>query len=174
MAAVYGFGSWMRGLLPESFPGFTQVVCVMIGGLGLLGLTIFLVGHISLNRWTIGLVLAAGLFQAILSRLRPLPLRVPVATLPAAIVMTVLMLTAVGGLAEPVGDWGIDGVAYHLLGKVWLRNGIIRRRQHEHFLPEHSRDGFHEFVGVRRRTRSGVLIRLDLGVAAVDSGRAGR
>src|SRR5258708_34490978 len=40
---------------------------------------------------------------------------------------SVLLLTAVAGLADITGDWGNDGVAYHLLGpKVWLRDGVIR------------------------------------------------
>ena len=48
-------------------------------------------------------------------------------TVPATIVLAVLSITALTGLAEPVGDWNYDGVAYHLVGpKVWLHNGVVR------------------------------------------------
>jgi len=131
LLAVFGFGSWITRWLPESFSRFTRLVCALTGGFGLLGLTIFLVGHVALNRWTIGGVLAAGVALAIFNKAQPLrqalQVRVPVAKLPGAIVVAMLALTAVAGLAEPVGDWGKDGVAYHLVGpKVWLREGVIR------------------------------------------------
>jgi hypothetical protein len=130
VTAVFGFGSWIPRLLPESFSRFTRLVCVMIGGFGLLGLTIFLVGHVALNRWTLGAILAIGAAVALFGQQKSLIMQgssVPVARLPAAIVLTMLTLTAVAGLAEPVGDWSIDGVAYHLVGpKVWTGNGIIR------------------------------------------------
>jgi len=88
---------------------------------------VFLVGHVSLTRWTVGATLTVGLALAVLSRFWPWELRLPVAKVPAVIVCAMLAWTAIAGLAEPVGDWDKDGVAYHLLGpKVWLRNGIIR------------------------------------------------
>jgi hypothetical protein len=125
--AAFGFGSWIPRFLPESFSRFTRLAGAMIGGFGLLGLTIFLIGHVSLTRWTIGAILASGVVLAFASKLRPWLLRVPFSTVPAAIVCGMLLWTAVAGLAEPVGDWGKDGVAYHLVGpKVWLRNGVIR------------------------------------------------
>lgn len=127
MAAAFGYGSWIPRFLPETFSRFTRLVCVMIGGFGLLGLTVFLVGQISLNRWTIGAILAAGVAFTFASKLRPWQLRVPIAGVPAAIVCAMLLWTAVAGLCLPVGDWGKDGVAYHLVGpKVWLREGVIR------------------------------------------------
>src|SRR6202035_4938139 len=58
---------------------------------------------------------------------RSLRLQVPLAHPAFVIVGIVLAITAIAGLAEPVGDWGIDGVAYHYVGpKVWLRNGVVR------------------------------------------------
>src|SRR6266851_2553615 len=110
--AAFGFGSWIPGLLPKSFSRFTRLVCAMIGGFGLLGLTIFLVGHVALNRWTLGAILAIGAGVAFFGPQRVLMTQgwsVPVARLPAAIVLAVLALTALAGLAEPAGDWGIDG-----------------------------------------------------------------
>src|SRR5208337_3921671 len=49
------------------------------------------------------------------------------AIVPAALVILVLLVSAIAGLAPVTGDWGSDTVAYHLLGpKVWLRSGVIR------------------------------------------------
>jgi hypothetical protein len=127
IAAAFGYGCWIPRFLPTTFSRFTRLVCSFIGGFGLLGLTVFLVGHISLTRWTVGAVLAVGTALAVISKLRPWELRLPIARVPALIVCAMLLWTALAGLAEPVGDWDKDGVAYHLLGpKVWLRNGIIR------------------------------------------------
>jgi len=131
VVAVLGFGCWIPRWLPESFSRFNRVVCSLVGGFGLLGLSIFLVGQVALNRWTIGGILAIGVALAIFNKAQPLrqalQVRVPVAKLPAAIVAAMLALAALAGLAEPVGDGGKDGVAYHLVGpKVWLRDGVIR------------------------------------------------
>jgi len=53
--------------------------------------------------------------------------KVKITALPAMVIAAVLLVTALGGLSEIVGDWGNDAVVYHLLGpKVWLRNGIVR------------------------------------------------
>src|SRR6267154_2376961 len=93
ITAVFGFGSWIPRLLPESFSRFTRLVCAMIGGFGLLGLTIFLVGHVALNRWTLGAILAIGACVAFFGQQKSLMtprLSVPVARLPAAIVLTAL------------------------------------------------------------------------------------
>lgn len=47
--------------------------------------------------------------------------------LPAMVIGSVLLITVVGGLAEPTGDIRMDAIAYHYLGpRVWLRNGLIR------------------------------------------------
>jgi hypothetical protein len=125
--AAFGFGSWIPRFLPASFSRFTRLVCAMIGGFGLLGLTVFLVGCISLTRWSVGAILITGAILAVTGKLKPWELRLPIAKIPAAIVCAMLLWTAVGGLAEPIGSWDKDGVAYHLVGpKVWLRDGIIR------------------------------------------------
>lgn len=127
MVAAFGLGRWIEPLLPNSFSRFTQTVCTWAAGFGVLGIAVFLAGVMALNRWTIGGVLAVGVAAAIAGKSKFLQVRVPVAMLPAAIVTAVLVWTAMAGLAEPIGDWGKDGVAYHLVGpKVWLREGIIR------------------------------------------------
>jgi hypothetical protein len=125
--AAFGYGSWIPRFLPQTFSRFAKLACGLIGGFGLLGLTVFLVGHVSLTRWSVGAILIVGTILAAASKLRPWDLCLPVAKVPAAIVCAMLVWTAVAGLAEPVGSWDKDGVAYHLVGpKVWLRNGIIR------------------------------------------------
>jgi hypothetical protein len=105
IAAAFGYGSWIPRFLPEKFSRFIRLVCVVIGGFGLL-----LVDQISLNRWTIGAILAAGVVFTFASKLRPWQMRVPIAGFPAAAVCVMLMWTAVAGLCQPVGDWGKDGL----------------------------------------------------------------
>ena len=125
--SAFGFGTWLSRFLPDSFSRFTRLVCTTIGGFGLLGLLLFIVGQVSFHRTTIGIVLATGVTSAVASKPWLWEFTMPIHKIPAAIVAAVLLLTAFGGLAEPVGDWGIDGVAYHYVGpKVWLREGIIR------------------------------------------------
>ena len=127
MVAAFGLGRWIEALLPKSCSRFTQTVCTWAAGFGVLGTAVFLAGMIALNRWTVGAVLAIGVAAAIAGKSKFLQIRTPVAMLPAAIVAALLVWTGMAGLAEPIGDWGKDGVAYHLVGpKVWLRNGVIR------------------------------------------------
>ena len=125
--SAFGFGTWLSRFLPDSFSRFTRHVCTTIGGFGLLGLLLFIVGQVSFHRTTIGIVLATGVASTMASKPWLWKSTTRIHKIPAAIVAAVLLLTAFGGLAEPVGDWGIDGVAYHYVGpKVWLREGIIR------------------------------------------------
>jgi hypothetical protein len=132
--AAFGIGSPIARILPESIPPWSRRVCCWIAGFGILGVALFVIGQWKLSRFTIGIVLDVGILTAIITALRehwfPLRWRSRISKsqiIPAAIVGAVLLITALGGLAEPVGDWGDDGVAYHLLGpKVWLRDGIVR------------------------------------------------
>ena len=132
--AAFGIGTWIAPLLPASFSLASRNICCWIGGLGLLGVFLFVIGQWLLNLTVVGIVVAAGIATA-LARifelrgfLRSHTLQIPrLHVVPASIVIIVLLITAVAGLADPVGDWGIDGVAYHLVGpKVWLRDGIVR------------------------------------------------
>lgn len=125
--AAFGFGTWLSRLLPGSFSRLARLVCFAIGGFGLLGTILFVAGQVSFHRVTIGFILTLGCASAFASRERPWRLSLPIHKMPAAIVIAVLAMTAVAGLAEPVGTWETDGVAYHYVGpKVWLRDGIIR------------------------------------------------
>src|SRR5271154_9564 len=132
--AAFGIGSPIARLLPETIPAWSRRVCCWIAGFGILGVALFVIGQWRLSRFTIGMVLDIGILAAIITALRehwfPMKWRPRISRsqlIPAAIVAAVLAITALGGLAEPVGDWGDDGVVYHLLGpKVWLRNGLVR------------------------------------------------
>jgi len=125
--SVFGFGCWIPRALPKTFSRLTQCTCCWVGGFGLLGLTLFVIGHLSFTRATIGIVLAIGVLAGFTIVPRSWRLQVPLTRPAFAIVGIVLAITAIAGAAEPVGDWGTDGVAYHYVGpKVWLRNGIVR------------------------------------------------
>jgi hypothetical protein len=128
MAAAFGFGTSLLRFLPNTFSRSTRILCALISGFGLLGLTLFVVGYLSFTKWTVGAVLFFGLALAARKWLRSnWEFYLPLSILPAAIVCVVLSVTAIAGLGEPTGDWNIDGVAYHLVGpKVWTHNEIIR------------------------------------------------
>jgi hypothetical protein len=131
--AAFGSGHWIEKLLPTNFSRLDRLACCWLGGFGLLGAALFLVGQIAFTPFTISLVLAVGVLAAIgpLVRARKVAASlghgIDVRFLPAGVIALLLLLTAVAGLADITGDWGNDGIAYHLLGpKVWLRDGLIR------------------------------------------------
>ena len=131
--AALGAGSWLHRLLPADFSRLERLACCWLGGFGLLGAALFLIGQVAFTPLTISLVLALGVLASIGPLMRALKvaaglrLSVHVQLIPAGVITLILLLTAVAGLADITGDWGNDGVAYHLLGpKVWLRDGVIR------------------------------------------------
>jgi len=100
---------------------------MVIGGFGLLGLILFVIGQISFSRWIVWAVLLVGTASAIAGWKQFGKPSVSISKIPAAVVGAVLLLTAIAGLAPPIGDWNIDGISYHYVGpKVWLRDGVIR------------------------------------------------
>jgi hypothetical protein len=131
--AAFGAGGWIARLLPSSFRRFERIAFVLLGGLGILSSTLFLVGNYSFTRTSIIMILVVASVVTVVS-LRGILAKDPLPSvsrktlrIPATIVGFVLLLTAVSGLAEITGDWNSDTVAYHLLGpKVWLREGVIR------------------------------------------------
>jgi hypothetical protein len=133
LTTALGFGSALRRLFPPSFSIVDRLAFTLLRGLGLLGALLFDLGQAWFSRTAIVLVMLAGLFLGVVWLLKNtealrsnLP-KICVPLLPAAIVASVLLITAVGGLAEPTGDIKMDAIAYHFLGpKVWLRNGMIR------------------------------------------------
>lgn len=125
--SALGFGSWLARLFPSSLSRLARISCMVIGGFGLLGLVLFVIGQISFSRWIVWAVLLAGAASAIASRKQFGEVSVSISKIPATVVGVVLLLTAIAGLAPPIGDWNIDGISYHYVGpKVWLRDGVIR------------------------------------------------
>ena len=130
--SVFGLGGLLRPLLPKRLPWIDRLAAVSLGGIGLLGVTLFLMGLVTFSRRAILIFLSLaamlGLWQfrdeVIRHRFHFRFSSIPI--LPAAIVAIVLIVTFVGGLAEPVGDIKLDAIAYHYLGpQVWLRDARI-------------------------------------------------
>jgi len=129
---AFGAGFWVEDLLPRSFSAIERAAFALLAGLGILSLILFLIGQIAYTRATILGTVAISVFLAIrpirrLLSTGPSQWKIQIDAIPAAAIALVLFITAVGGLAEIIGDWGQDAIAYHLLGpKVWLHDGIIR------------------------------------------------
>ena len=132
--AGLGGGHWMRKLLPKGISMLDSFALESLGGIGLLSMALFLVGQVAFHRALIfaivllcsllGLPACVDLVRKFFSQ----QFRNSGPPLGAGLVLVlVLLLTAIAGLAQIVGDWGQDGVAYHLLeAKVWLREGAVR------------------------------------------------
>jgi hypothetical protein len=105
---------------------------VALAGLGLLGTLLFVVGmlHFSLSL-VLAVLLPAALLGLVFSlkEVRGLASHLQFQNIPAvpvAVIALILMVTFVGGLAEPVGDIKMDAIAYHFLGPlVWVRDAKI-------------------------------------------------
>ena len=132
--ALLGVGSWIASQLLSTFNRLDRIAVGLLGGFGLLSLTLFIVGQFSFTPKTIMTVICVAIVanpRSLLGLARDAFVLVKslnrASKIPLALVGLVLILTAVAGLSEITGDWHIDTVAYHLLGpKVWLRNGVIR------------------------------------------------
>jgi len=133
VASALGFGSLLRPLFPEKFSEIDRFALTLLGGLGILGTALFCVGQFWFSRSAIilvllaGVLISAGMFARALRKLRTVFAIGTPPILPLAIVSSVLIVTAIGGFAEPIGDMNSDAIAYHYHGpKVWLRETIIR------------------------------------------------
>jgi hypothetical protein len=133
LVSALGFGSLLRGLMPAAFSRLDRLSLALLGGLGIVGGLLFLAGQTWFTRPSMLLILLPGIVLGLRFLARELAetgARMPNiggSALPGIIVAFVLLVTAVAGLAEPVGDIRMDAIAYHLLGpKVWLRNALIR------------------------------------------------
>jgi len=133
VASALGIGSLLRPLFPEKFSEIDRFALTLLGGLGLLGTILFGVGQFWFSRSAIVLVLLPGVLLSVVMFPRALgkcrtvfPVGSP-PILPMAIISSVLIVTAIGGFAEPIGDMNSDAIAYHYHGpKVWLREAVIR------------------------------------------------
>lgn len=133
LVAAIGYGSLLRPLFPANFSALDRRALSLLGGLGLIGTLLFDVGQLWFSRTAIALALLSGTMLALCRFIRYW--RRPSfsivgrgrLSLPALVVAGVLLVTALGGFAEPTGDIKMDAIAYHFLGpKVWLRNAVIR------------------------------------------------
>jgi uncharacterized membrane protein YtjA (UPF0391 family) len=133
LASALGFGTLFHRLIPKNFSELDRMVVTFLGGFGIQGTILFCVGQVWFSRVAILLVLFLGVLIGCISLARAgtesLPalgtVRPPL--LPAAIIFSIFLVTAVGGLALPTGDMNDDAIAYHYQGpKVWLREGVIR------------------------------------------------
>jgi hypothetical protein len=131
--SAIGFGSLLHRLFPTTFSTLDRIALTLLGGLGILGTILFCVGQIWFSRPAIILILLLGTLLTIPSlasaarQFRSVMSQVSFPVLPTLVVSSVLLITAVGGLALPVGDMNDDAIAYHYHGpKVWLREGVIR------------------------------------------------
>jgi len=140
--AAFGAGFWIEDRLPSSFAPLECLAFTWLGGLGTLSMCLFLVGQFAFTRAVILGAVAVSLFLAIrpvrrLFRTEPSLWKIRMDAICTFVIILVLLVTAVGGLAEITGDYGNDAIAYHLLGpKVWLRDGFVRP------LPETSTTAF--------------------------------
>jgi hypothetical protein len=130
--AALGAGFWIEDRLPLSFGPLERLAFTWLGGLGTLSLCLFLIGQVVFSRASIFGTVGVGLLLAIQPIRRrlgsePSSWKFEMNMIPAAVIIAVLLVTAVAGFAEIVGDWENDAIAYHLLGpKVWLHDGVIR------------------------------------------------
>lgn len=129
-----GSGRWIRRLLPAHFFSLDCLTFECLGGLGFLSTALFVIGQVAFNRTVIFSLVAITALLGLhhLLTLSKIGLTVTkegsrLSWLAVLTIALVLVVTALAGLAEITGDWGQDGIAYHLHGpKVWLRAGIVR------------------------------------------------
>jgi len=133
VVAALGLGRSLQRLFPEGFSQLDRWTFTLLGGLGLLGIALFLLGQFWFSRWGIISVLLVGIgiglknFARIISGFRTTLAKVKLPLLPTIVIAMMLLVTAIGGLALPTGDMNNDSIAYHYLGpKVWLRDRQIR------------------------------------------------
>ena len=130
--SAFGFGGFLRPLLPRSFSKVDRLAVIPLGGFGLQGLLLYLVGLVRFTPAVIFSLLIPGALlgiRCLLQEARAGGLSLVVAKMPAVagiVIALVLGVTALAGFAEPVGDERYDALYYHYLGpKVWLRDGIV-------------------------------------------------
>jgi hypothetical protein len=132
LVAAFGIGSLFRPFFSKKLSRLDRLAATIACGLGVLGTILFLIGLVAFSRTVIlSILLPAALLgcwcvcqEAREGGVKLASIRVP--TFPATIVALMLVITFLGGLAEPVGDIKMDAIAYHFLGpRVWLRDAAI-------------------------------------------------
>ena len=108
--AAFGAGAWIAVVLPSTYRRFERLALALLGGLGILSSALFLVGQVWLTPFSIGSTLAAGIVLAFASFHKVFSTGVHIGTLrsvpkfPAAIIGSLLVITAISGLAEERGE----------------------------------------------------------------------
>jgi hypothetical protein len=124
--AAIGFGSVLHCLIPQSFSRVDRFALKLLDGLAVLGTLLFCVCQLWSSRIAIILVFLPGLLlglKAVARSAKGVALdlakfRSPI--LPVVTAGVVLLVTVIGGRAEPIGDMNDDSIAYHFLGpKAW-------------------------------------------------------
>jgi hypothetical protein len=124
-------GSALARQVDEDFLGVERLISAFLLGAGLIGLAVFLVGLVRLERVAIALILAAaytplvssGIRSWLRDTLRSVSAGFSWAFLGHLAILGMLFLAAV---PRPTGDIRNDAIGYHLLGPaVWLRTGRI-------------------------------------------------
>jgi hypothetical protein len=148
--AAFGLGGLLRSLYPTRLLKVDRIATIILAGLGLLGTLLFLIGLFRFSKPVILAVLipaallgltfiykeTKGLASSPTSHFDP-----PI--LPAAVIAFVVLITFIGGFAEPVGDIRADHISYHFLGpQVWLRDAAV------HSVPDETHTSFPAIVEV--------------------------
>lgn len=133
LLGVLGFGSLVRSIYPKGHSRVDAAALTLLGGLGVVGILLFCVGQFWFTRNSILLVLCVGMLLSmrpavgLLRHWRQWFADLEAPKLPLAIILVVLLVTAIGGMTVLVGDMNHDSIAYHYLGPtVWLKQGVIR------------------------------------------------
>jgi hypothetical protein len=110
--AAFGAGAPIGILLPRGFRRFERIAFVILGGFGILSTALFLVGQLFFTKRSVLFLLAVAIGLAIVLFRSVIPREAPVSSegrkiprIPAIILGSVLLFTAVSGLAEITGDW---------------------------------------------------------------------
>jgi len=135
LLGAFGIGGLVRPLIPQNFSKIDRLVVIPLAGFGLQGLLLFLVGIVRFSLPVVLLILlpAAALgVRCLLQEVRGTAFSSWLSgapMIPASVIAFVLLVTILGGFAEPVGDIKenqSDAIAYHYLGpKIWIRDGSI-------------------------------------------------
>ena len=133
LIAALSLGSLLRRLIPPDFLRIDRIALIFLGGSGILGTLLFCVGQIWFSRSAILLTLCFSILLGSKSLWQEIGAykassgKPALAVLPRLIVLCVLVVTAIGGFAQPIGDMNDDSIAYHYYGPAtWLRHEIIR------------------------------------------------
>jgi hypothetical protein len=133
LLSAFGLGGFLRSLFPRKLSKLDRLALIPLGGLGLQGVLLFLLGLFRFSPGVIlGLLVPGALLgvRCVLQEAREVNFSSVVSktpVLPAMVIALVFAVTLLGGLAEPVGDIGMDTIAYHYLGpRVWLEDRVVR------------------------------------------------